>query len=134
MVVQMVLRAHAKVCKRARVCASLCTGVLLPLRRVRTATLNTWSTSSSTGPTPPPRMHLETLPCTYVLYITRYVFLHHHLVRLLWPSVPTTTISNELGKLCTNSALPRSQQRDKEQQRPNTFSGNDRRRTSLLLV
>lgn len=41
-------------------------------RPVRTETRSTWSTSCFTGQIPPPRMPLETLPCTSVLYITRY--------------------------------------------------------------
>lgn len=42
------------------------------LRPVRTGTRSIWSTSSSMGPILPPRMPLETLPCTSVLYTTRY--------------------------------------------------------------
>ena len=42
------------------------------LRPVRMVTRSTWSTSSSMGRILPPRMPLETLPCTSVLYITRW--------------------------------------------------------------
>lgn len=42
------------------------------LRPVRMVTPSIWSTSYSTGRILPPRMPLETLPCTSVLYTTRY--------------------------------------------------------------
>lgn len=42
------------------------------LRPVRMVTPSIWSTSYSTERILPPRMPLETLPCTSVLYTTRY--------------------------------------------------------------
>lgn len=41
------------------------------LRPVRMVTRSIWNTCSSMGQILPPRMLLETLPCTSVLYITR---------------------------------------------------------------
>lgn len=47
------------------------------LRPVRMVTRSIWNTCSSMGQILPPRMLLETLPCTSVLYITRQTHCFH---------------------------------------------------------